>query len=163
MTPQQLEIIYRGVQRYMERIRLVQQAMRELRPIMLSDFDMRTAFAEEVIKFYQEINRTPWSGVWYDSDQVEWRYTFHGKGLRLVQLITKEHLDWDADMSGRADLDVFDRWWFSYWCQWLLSTDQDLAPLFSGDISSLISEGFDQLEANGLISRISGGYKLISR
>lgn len=96
------------VERFVERQRLVQAVMRDLRPDLLEEDAMRR------YAMPTWTNPPPNSGCW--GEQNEWRYYFHGCGCELTHVKTGERVDWDA-----PDVYAFDGHWFVTYVQWCFS------------------------------------------
>jgi hypothetical protein len=95
--------IYRLVQQFVERQKIVREAIAELRPTYLG---LNLPHGRPSIGFWGENN--------------EWKYIVHGMGCKLVHRNTGEPLEWDA-----PHVEIFDRYWFVNWLVWILNAQPD--------------------------------------
>jgi hypothetical protein len=157
MLPDELDALHEGIHHFIKRIELVRQAMSDLRPLMFSDFDMRTASMDEGVEFQRRLHTGPWSGVWYDADQHEWNYVFHGGGCCLTHPVTGETIDWDVSKNGAFDKFFFIRWLISLMC----AERGDLNESQRNSIEKEVRTAFDQLVTDGRLICLDHQYRTI--
>jgi hypothetical protein len=107
--------LYQAIKRFVQRQSLVLEALKDLRP----DLVMETAdegTPQEQAEMRKTYIRQPSTGYW--GKNREWEYLLHGSGCRLVNVATKENIQWDV-----GDLHRFDRFWFVNYLEWLLDSD----------------------------------------
>jgi hypothetical protein len=98
------------VERFVQRQHLVVEAIKEIRPDLLSEH----IGGETKPRPPKEYIRATQAGDW--GKNKEWDYFIHGGGCRLIHKVTKEPIEWNA-----PDINKFDPYWFCNWVQWLLS------------------------------------------
>jgi hypothetical protein len=108
--------MYALVYRFVERLRLVYDAISELRPDFLWFGNPDT---NQWLHLHNQYRHVPDAGHWY-KDGAWWQYTTRGYGCQLTHEISGEPLEWDA-----PNPQVFDSYWFINWLEWLLAQDDD--------------------------------------
>lgn len=131
---------------YVSRQKLVYACMMALRPdlIALSDKTLSRDKKVEIIKERQRIiPRIPNIGTW--EKYGTWEYYIHGAGCKLVNLMTKEPLEWDA-----PNINVFDDLWFFNWCKWVSQINEHYS-----DISeAILTKGFENFKKTGQVIQV---------
>ncbi|MBZ0294030.1 MAG: hypothetical protein K8L99_15820 [Anaerolineae bacterium] len=168
MNPVQAAI-YALIKKFIQRQRIVLEAMRALRP----DLVMRTeneGTPEEWARLRLEYKSKPAIGEW-----GSWEYFLHGDGCRLTHKITGEPIEWDT-----GDIMRFDRFWFanhlewqlhlsvedkniSYirvWLQNVLGINKEPSPSF-GPIKDAVFPVLEELHQIGILTRHEQYYTLI--
>ena len=110
-------IMYSLVKQYLERQGLVLEALRELRPDLLSESE-----GEKRRRPSKEYVRLSQAGRW--GKNKEWDYFIHGRGCRLTHSMTREPIEWND-----PDLTRFDPHWFVNWVDWWLHQENQNATL----------------------------------
>jgi hypothetical protein len=139
---------------YVSRQKLVYECMMELRPdlIVIPDKTMSRDKKVEIIKKQQNIPRIPYIGTW--QRYGTWGYHIHGCGCLLVNIITREPVEWDA-----PDINSFDELWFFNWYKWVIRINEQY-----GDISEeSLKKEFENLKKTGQIIEVKPSkYQLVS-
>lgn len=93
---------------YIERQKIVAQALTDL------GFDIHTSrdqnekqARKEIEKWLAHVGEISHRGIWVDNDNNEWEYYVHGGGCRLINVNTREPIEWDV-----PNLDTFDPFFF---------------------------------------------------
>jgi len=146
------------IRQFVNRQRLVFEAIRELRPtVLLSTGAIKREDLVGKLKLRSEI---PDKGLW--GKNKEWEYSFHGLGCKLTHMVTREPIEWNA-----PSINNFDRYWFMNWTNWYLqqnSEDSSLQSLKSllaesnSSIEELVFSILNQLEAMKIVIRSSTQY-----
>lgn len=98
--------VYTLVKIYVQRQQLVLDAMRDVRPDLLTE----TARKQQRLRSSLANSRGYW-GM-----NKEWVYQIHGRGCDLTHTITQEPISWND-----PDITNFDPNWFVNWLDWLIS------------------------------------------
>lgn len=114
MIESQLNIIqsavYTLVRRFVQRQQLVLDAMRAVRP------DLLTETADNQPRLHSTFANS--RGFW--GKDKEWTYQIHGRGCDLIHTITKEPISWND-----PDITSFDPYWFINWLEWFVNQNYD--------------------------------------
>src|SRR5688572_10367890 len=103
--------IYRLVQRFVERQKIVGDAIEELRPDLRG---LEDGLPDEE-RLRRKLMRIRVPTQLWGKDQ-EWECFVHGHGCRMTNRKTGEMLDWDVD-----DLHVFHGAVFAHWLAWIMN------------------------------------------
>lgn len=145
--------IYSLIKRYIDRQKIVQNAMIDLRPdlVVLANGLNQT---EEILNLSKKHLNIPQNGYW--GDNQEWLYYIHGFGCKLTNASSGEPIEWDA-----PDILIFDRFWFVNNLRWYMvrySKNKDVIALSSRVVKSgremqeVIFDIIDRLKTSGSLT-----------
>ncbi len=141
--------VYKLVKAFVERQKIVFDAMMELHPRLMSRY--------RVIPLQPEQDKWPMTFIGDWGEAKEWNYFLHGAGCRLIHKLTGEPIEWDA-----SDVKRFDSYWFTKWVEWYLEQEHDdesiriiklLGFLDRDRLREFISDNLSQLHNLGLLER----------
>jgi len=93
---------------YMERQKIVAQALTDLGFDINTHWDQNDEWTwEEIEKWDAHAYKIPQKGIWIDSDNNEWEYFVHGRGCKLINIKTREPIEWDAPKLDTFTPDFF--------------------------------------------------------
>jgi hypothetical protein len=158
LTSNQLAV-YRLVERFVERQKIVFDAMIELHPILMFRAGVIPESQLSPITRARGKPSIIFVGDW--GGAKEWNYFLHGAGCRLIHKITNEPIDWDA-----PDTQRFDRHWFFVWVKWLLgqADNAELAAIFTSvnlidiTLEKFLFDMLDQLQNLGRLVQVNPPY-----
>ena len=130
--------IYLSVKQFVLRQQIVQHAMLDIRPDLLEIAETGKLDSALLVKVKHYMS-VPQQGLWVGDP--EWQYYIHGRGCKLINVITQEPLNWDP-----PDVLTFDKYWFIDYLRWLGNSNTDTADFIDviKEITALI-EGEQQI------------------
>jgi len=97
--------------------------------------------------------------TFWQNNEGNWEYFFHGNGCLLTHQMTGEVIDWDA-----PNVKVFDSWKFIYWLEWVIETkpndlvrDVDGLQTFiasKNELESVVNDVIAGLIMQSIIARV---------
>ena len=142
-------LLYTVLLLFVQRQRIVYDLLKELRPDLFLDF-YRTP-EKEFFAAREKYFRTPRQGAW-GQDEV-WEFFIHGKGCRIIHLVTQERIEWDT-----PDPLVFDRHWFTNYINWFKERTGYLSEV---DTNDYLRNEMDKFVTMGLVEPIDYRYRIL--
>ncbi|MCI0713365.1 MAG: hypothetical protein L0154_24630 [Chloroflexi bacterium] len=149
---------------FIERQRLAEKALQELRP----DIILKAKLSVENVELWEVIQVTKLykyhlqRGEW--EHEGRWQYFVHGTGIKLTNTVSGEPIEWDA-----PDPDVFDVYWFANWVEWKVLQSGEFRDLRNfaqkhfRTLSDVIMDRLKIMKNANVIAEIKWGKYLINK